>query len=357
MNAFTSSRFSFINMSNKQDFVVEPFKLLETTALHVIDVNDVYESLTEIAENFFVRPERGAYQLTDHLPFILANEVLYTHPETYEFFPEIGEQIVSQKGRKLGIVGRRISWIEAFENPINVYNEKGRLLLKPNSDRKNFFFGSSSQVYKTKFLVDYIKFIVLTETKWGDTEKIVEDIKSYLINVRDFDYLFTHVNKIFFELTNVVREIVRKNPWLIYFVSNVRNQLIIETSCDWRHYNCNLTLWEKIHPEQMCNEDPLFAYSYDPKGPEISINKIDKLFEIIFEKTSIKLEDIKEFFKLLDETKNNKQLTGVVLNCLKEFDKLNNKDNLSSNLVSNLIRGQDAFHSSDFNQRPGIFIL
>ena len=355
MRDSTSSRFNFLNMTNKLDFVVEPYKLLENTCVHLFDVNDFIEQLTPLVASFVAPPPRGAYYVNDYKPFILANEVLYTHKDTFDFFPEIKEPIMDRYFRKTTTVGKRITWREAFENNINVYNSEGRLLLTPTSNRNNFYFGSSPILYRTKFMVDLFKLIVMSEVKWGDTNEIINEIKSYLLDERSVDIFIDNGLIIIKELANTLKEIVRKNPWLIYTVSNFKNQLLLETSCDWRHYQCNLTLWEKNNPE-VSYEDPLLAWQYKENKSSINYNDLENFFNLVFSRTGYRVNDIKSLYELLENAKGNKKFTEEFLKCIKIVEDFN-KTNPSVNIVTRLIRRPYEFHTANFNQEPGIFIL
>lgn len=355
MNASTSSRFNFLNMNTKVDFVVEPYKLLESACVHIFDVNDFIENLTDLVANFVESPARGAYYKNDFKPFILASEVLYTHKDTFEFFPEIKEPIMDRYFRKTKTVGTRITWMQAFENPINVYNSEGRLLLKPDSNRNNFYFGSTPLLYRTKVILDLIKLVVMTEVKWGDTAEVLNEVKSYLKDERTLDFFIDTGLAVIRELVETVREIVRKNPWLIYTVNNFKNQILLETNCDWRHYQCNLTLWEQQHPE-VSYEDPLLPWSYKDSNHSVNYSSLEDFFNLVFSKTGYKINDIKDLYALLEKTKGNKKLTEEFLSCIEIIEKLND-NNPSANLVSKLIRRPYEFHNTSFYKDSGIFIL
>ena len=356
MNGCTSSLFSFLKMQTKTDFIVEPYKLLETNAISILDIQPYIEKIEDIAKEVFVRPDRGAYKKNDSVPYILANEELFTHEDTHEFFPEISQRIFTFKTKKHPTVGKKITWQQAFEERINVYNKAGRLLLNKNSDRDNFLFSPGPEIYATKFIIEFIRYTILDSTAWGNPEVVFENIKEILSDENDLEELMKLGDFYLNGLTKIVKDSIKKAPWLIYSVYNFRNQLIIESSCDWRHYNCNLVLWEQQQKE-VGYEDPMFAYSYKYKDLKLELKELEELFKLIEEKASIKIENLDDLFQLLDHTKNDSRLTNILLDTFKEIKISNNASFITTSVMDGIIRRNNGLHNSIFNESIGVYIL
>ena len=183
MSGYTSLLTNKVNMN----FLTDPSTLLlEIKETMILDCSDIAGIVEDHAQELFFAPVLGVYRPNNHKPLFTSHEILFTHESAYEFFPEIvSPSFAPGKGRELGTfqyagqVGQRINWREAIENPINVYNELGRLVLKATENRGGFIFNPGPEIYTRQFIIDMTKYFIYDAVPWGETEQVLSEMSTY----------------------------------------------------------------------------------------------------------------------------------------------------------------------------------
>lgn len=363
MNGFMSS---LIN-NTKNNFVVAPHELLEPKETMVIDGQQLCYAIHDYAEELFVEPELGVFKKNSCDPLITAYEKLYTHPNAYEFFPEITSPVFThtQDPRKAaammeyqGEVGKRVTWREAIENPINVYNSVGRLLLKSNESRTNLLFNPGCKVYTNRFVSDLARYAILQTTSWGDETAVHTEMEKYLGRGVDPGLavsLGLASNPGFFA---TIKEFVSRDPWSIYFVTNIGTNLMIESSCDYRHYKCNQVMWDELHKKDPDYEVLETFTDTAPVTHKIKFEDLDEFFSVVNQTMTVNITSITELFGLLEATKDNKYHTKKFLQLFDNFLKAKkNQKTRTTGIIHKIIKTGNGHHSFNFNEGTGIYFL
>lgn len=380
MNSFMTSLIKNV----KPDFIVSPQDLLETKETIILDSRAYSSAYEEIARSIFQEPQHGAYLLWTTKPLFTAYEKLYTHKDTHEYFPEITSRVVRPfsevfhaqlRGKNITnthvreTVGDRINWRDAVENQINVYNESGRLLLNKSQNRSNLrlVFNPGPEINSLNFLLDLVEVVVLEATNWGDPNPVKEKIRSYLLHGIDLDAAIktgTEMNWGFFQQ---IITWVKKDPWLVYKVNSFGSNIIIESSCDYRHFKCNELLLEKIQATEQ-DSDILNSFSIkDRHFGTIHYDDLDDLYADLFDSTGHRVTSVPELFDFLDNTKANVGLTNTIVSVFDVYLTRNAarpsqaaefiSKVVSKNFVGNALGKQNGLSSTDFNSGTGIYIL
>lgn len=367
----------------KPHFISNPIDLLETKATIIMDGRVYVDCYEQFAETLFQSTESGVYRPWDTTPLFTPHEELYTHKDTHEYFPEITEPVMRDigsvmKARRRGIpmalnvrstVGERIDWRDAVNQQVNVYNKHGRLLLKKTQSRHNIklLFNPGPEIFALRFLVDLVELLVFEATCWGDPLQVKSKMMSYVNNNVDFDNLIKHAVEMQAAFFQQIVDYVKQDPWAIYKVNSLGSSIVVEKSCDYRHFKCNEALLEQLQIEDP-HSNVLETFSPGQmRAPQVRYEDLEGLYCKLFEKTGHRVDSIPQLFELLAATKNNQQMTSQVLLVFEDYLSVaNNKSSLASELVGKLtsrnfinqvLSKQNGISSSDFNVGAGIYIL
>jgi hypothetical protein len=379
MNSFMTS----LSKNVKPHFIANPMDLLETKATFIVDGRVYVDSFEQFADQLFQCPEAGVYRPWDTKPLFTPHEPLFTHRNTHEYFPEIAEPVFNAAGtvmeaQRRGIrkqllvsqtVGQRIDWRDAVNHQINVYNASGRLLLKGSQPRHNIKlkYNPGPEIFALRFLVDLIELLMLEATCWGDPTQVRIKMAEYVNNGVDFDQMIKHAIEMHASFFQQIVDQVKQDPWAIYKVNNLGSSIMLEKSCDYRHFKCNEMLIEQL---KVTDPDSDLMQTFGPghlKAPQVRYEDLDGLYHDLFNKTGHRVESIPELFELLAQTKNNQHMTSQVLLVFEDYlSDANNKSSLASELVGKLtsrnfinqvLAKQNGLTSSDFSVGAGIYIL
>lgn len=380
MNSFMTS----LSKNVKPHFISNPMDLLETKSTIIMDGRVYVDSFEQFAETLFEEPAPGVYRPWDVTPLFTPHEELFTHHDTHEYFPEISEPVVNpmdtvlqakRRGIQLALnvrqtVGERIDWRDAVNQQVNVYNRQGRLLLKRTQRRDHSLrlkFNPGPQIHALRFLVDLVELLVLEATCWGDPLQVRNKMQEYTKRDLDFDLVVKHAVEMHADFFKQIVDQIKHDPWAIYKVNNLGSSLMIEKSCDYRHFKCNEMLLEQLKVEQ---PDSDLMQTFGPghlKPPQVRYEDLDGLYHELFNKTGHRVTSIPELFGLLARTKNNKEMTSQVLLVFEDYlSDANNKSSLASelvgrmtsrNFINQVLSKQGGLTSSDFTVGAGIYIL
>lgn len=367
----------------KPHFVSNPADLLETKSTLILDARSFIDGYKQWADTLFQAPERGAYLPGETKPLFTPYDVLYTHRDTHEYFPEIGETVVNtvgtvleaqRRGRMVPIhvrqtVGDRIDWRDAVEKQINVYSREGRLLISSTRNRAtmHMLFNPGPTLFANRFIADLANIMMLEATCWGDSTQVKAQMREYLNESVCIEACTREAIEMFGDFYREIVAYVKQDPWAIYRINALGTSLLIEKSCDYRHFKCNEMLLERLRKEEPDND---IVQAFSPgqlRPPRVRYEDLDSLYHKLFSATGHRVESIPELFELLSKTKNNQQMTSQVLLVFEDYvSDANNKSSLASELVGKLtsrsfinkvLEKQNGISSSDFNVGAGIYIL
>lgn len=379
MNSFMTS----LSKNVKPHFISNPMDLLETKASILLDCREYVVSYEQSAGHLFQPVDQGVYLPWSTRPLFTPYEELYTHRDTHEYFPEISESVVNPIGfvmhaQRRGVmkpiavrqtVGDRIDWRSAVEQQVNVYNSAGRLLIPAttNRNRMKLLFNPGPEIHAQRFMMDLVELLVLEATCWGDSNQVKIKMGEYIRNRIDVDFVVKQAVEMHSEFFKQIVDWVKQDPWAIYKVNTFGTSVMIDKSCDYRHFKCNEMLIEKLQEEEP-DHNLLNTFKAGEKnfGP-VRYEDLDGLFNALFNATGHRVDSVPELFELLGATKNNQAMTSQVLLVFEDYlsDK-KNQSSLASELVGKLtsrsfinkvLEKQDGISSSDFNVGAGIYIL
>ena len=368
MNGFMSS---LIN-NNKPNFIVEPGFLLETRDTLLFDGSGILGNIKAQANELFFPPEGGAYRRDNPVALFNTHQALYTHTDTYEFFPEISasvfeiesidftKQPMKRKNNynKNVTVGKRITWREAIENPINVYDSAGRLLLKAYEKRDNLIFNPDATMFALQFILDFVEYAILEATSWGNKYNVIKRIESYKRDDVCVDKLLNYGLAISNNMLTPIRNFVRENSWLIYRVSNISSTIMVESSCDYRHFKCNEALW--LQQNNVDKDDDLlstYRVGSSAKGL-IDYNDLEAFFDYLIKCGLGTITSLSDLLTLIEENKTNKEYNRLFFIALDNFLKeKENKETQSTKLINKLIGRKNGNQCFNFDQGTGIYFF
>lgn len=364
----TISTLSPIENKN-MNFITEPhLLLLEVKETFIADSFDISEIISPYASDLFIEPSLGVYRKNCPFPLFLANEKLYTHQDTFDFFPEIGSKFVSKmlnfdnviEHLHVGQVGKTINWRQAVEENINVYNAKGQLIFRADDNRDGLVFNPGPDSFVNQFVLDLTKYFVYKDLPWSTVESTISYIKTYFKNTLNVEI---HLESILGKLIHMpyfrsIREFINREPFSIYHIKNIGNAILVEAGCDYRHYKCNFILWDKEkNKEQEDHSDVYEVYNLpEIKNQGMSLDKLEKLFGILTVKTGLDINNSTDFCEAIE--KLNKPATLEIakvkadfyetINCFLRELKLSGTD--SRNFVSQLTKETNGRHNGfNFN--------
>ncbi len=372
MNGFMSSLIKTV----KTNHVVEPHSLLEAKDTFLFDAANIVAVVNEYAADFFIEPEPGAYRRHSSTPLIPANEVLFTHPDTHEFFPEISHPVFStthrpdlhtrgRTSKATGIirktaetVGQRISWRDAINHQVNVYDAKGRLLLKAQESRNKLVFNPGAKVHSMRFVMDLIKYNILEKTCWGDKQLAIDSILKYMQPGNDVERLVTFGHSVAVEAIKYINQYVQENPWLIYSVANVSSNIMVESSCDYRHYKCNEDLWNQLH-QRDANDDLYETFRGRDNFGLMKYEDLEDFFVLLGVREVCNVNQLSDLIESIENNRGNEIFTLKYNQALTDFlAQKNGSITASTKLVNKLMgRGNGFPNRLNLNETPGIVIL
>lgn len=341
----------------------------------ILDCSDIVSIVEEFASELFLSPVLGVYRPNNHVPLFTSHEPLFTHKDAFEFFPEISSHYVASNKKKgstqQGQVGKPIGWREAVENKINVYNAIGNLVLKANDRRDGFNFNPGPNVYARQFVFDMTEYFIYKAVPWGETEQVVLDTSSYTIEDLDIEATFENLLSRLEATTyfKTIQTFVEKDPFLIYHMSNIGNNILVESGCDFRHFKCNQILWDKEHAADK-HGDLFEAFrSPSPLG-KIKYKELGGLFKNINNISGLSIGSLTDFYQLMSELEQNtkfpsilqnnilkKAISEVIEKYLLELEAVSSSKS-PSKIISKLLEHKNVRHNSfDFNETSGVYFL
>lgn len=364
------------------DYITAPEDLLETKASILADGRPFLDVFNQAAHELFQSTQAGAYLPWDTEPLFTAYEELYTHRDTYEYFPEIAEPVMRSMGdvmeaRRRGIsvnlqvkatLGDRINWRDAINTPINVYNKEGRLLLKKTQhrDEMDLRFNPGPEIFSLRFMMDIVEHTVLSNVRWGEPQRVEDNIRKYINPEASLVAVVNYGQKILHEFLKPIVEWIKLDPWLIYKVTSIGTNIVVSSSCDYRHFKCNEDLIERLR-EQDPDHDLLQTFrGGEYKFGKFQFHQLEGLYKKLFEATGHRVTEIPELFELLDKTKTQPHMTITILGVLESYLKENKyQDNRAVDFVSQLtspnfiqkVAQNNGSPSLNLNGGTGIYIL
>lgn len=359
MNDFTLLHTSAMN----NDFVTDPASLLESKDAIVIDAISLIETIKDAASSLFMSPDQGVYTKSSIEPIMRPYDVLYTHKETHEFFPEIGSPVFSTNASGLSFrtadsVGQKINWRQAIENNINVYSRSGRLLLKATDSRNNFIFNPTPTLFASRFVLDIAEFVLMESTNWGNTESIQKNIEKYKLEEVEVEKLVSFAIGCGNKILKPISDFVKKDPWLIYTANIFGSNILIESSCDYRHFKCNEALWNQRHTKDK-DDDLLETFRYVPTtyGP-IRYDDLEEFFSFVRKELEYNVQTLEDLFEMLEKTKLRPWTTIKILNVFDKFIEMNkSKVTQSTRLINKLVSNKNGNNSINFDTTSRIHFL
>ena len=333
MNGFMSS----LTKTKHGNFIVEPSTLLEIKKSAIFDARDVEDAMDDIARRCFPSPENGIYLKGNNKPLFTAYETLYTHEKEFDYFPEISTPVFdfTNPGNK-NTVGVKINWRQAVENQIPVYNKSGVLVLKARNNRHNLIPNPNGSIFTRELVRACFDSLAMESTAWGDSTHCFDNLEtayqnSNVTEVNSFHDKVPYIRDEFFRIlgnkVDLIRSMVSADKWAIHNVESLGSCIVINSSCDYRHYRANEVLWEQ-RIEKQANDRAFIRGEVENVGQHkkgvhynvgINIKNADTLLEVATEVMGFKVGTLREFAEAFESLP---AASDMRLNLLREISAL-----------------------------------
>jgi hypothetical protein len=341
------------------DLIANPADLLEAKRTIVLDMSFLREHIATEARQLFHEPISGVYLKNKRAPLFTAHEALYTHPQSYKLFPEIAQPVYHGLQRVKEHVGDRIDWRQAVNNQVNVYNAEGVQLLSARSKRSDSYlvYNPGPEIFASDFILEVIRMFVLENTHWGDHNSALIDIHDMLLDDVDVSTAVSYCVALAKTLFDTIREFINEDKWALYCVRNIGDTLIIESSCDWRHYKLNEKMIADRDGDQHKDLYDTFKDKTHEWG-EINYDDLEEFFDGVFKATGYVIKSIPELFEILELSKTNKELAKNFTNYFQEYKKgVAVKNTRASLVLTQLLGNKNDVRYTHIDQGDGKHLL
>ena len=153
-----------------------------------------------------------------------------------------------------------------------------------------------------------------------------------------------------------VRAFVEKDLMLFCHVNALGNNVLLDHSCDYRHYLCNLTLWEQT---QVKDKDADLFETLGHKENQVESLRmvhLNELFAKMQRDLGENVHDVTDLFDLLERVRGDHTNTRRIVVCVKQFlqDQGNHSDK-TIEFINKLIEStNEANRSFTFNKTNGV---